>query len=88
MLQFIEQKLEKQGLDIRELSELLIRLLDYGVICRDESQVEQQLYDRYLRLEEIVSDYLELLGVRVQHDKRFQFIRLYPPGAQIPGVQD
>ena len=88
MLHFIEQKLEKQGLDRRELSELLIRLLDYGVICRDESQVEQQLYDRYLRLEEIISDYLELIGVRVQHDKRFQFIRLYPPGAQIPGVQD
>ena len=88
MLQFIEQKLEKQGLETRELSELLIRLLDYGVICRDESQIEQQLYDRYLRLEEFVSDYLELLGVRVQHDKRFQFIRLYPPGAQIPGVQD
>ncbi len=88
MLQFIEQKLEKQGLDTRELSELLIRLLDYGVICRDESQIEQQLYDRYLRLEEIVADYLELIGVRVQHDKRFQFIRLYPPGAQIPGVQD
>jgi hypothetical protein len=63
-------------------------VLDYGVICRDESQVEQQLYDRYLRLEEIVADYLELIGVRVQHDKRFQFIRLYPPGAQIPGVQD
>jgi hypothetical protein len=88
MLHFIEQKLEKQGLDRGELSELLIRLLDYGVICRDESQVEQQLYDRYCRLEEIVADYLELLGVRVQHDKRFQFIRLYPPGAQIPGVQD
>jgi hypothetical protein len=88
MLHFIEQKLENNGLDRRELSELLIRLLDYGVICRDESQVEQQLYDRYLRLEEIVSDYLELIGVRVQHDKRFQFIRLYPPGAQIPGVQD
>jgi hypothetical protein len=88
MLHFIEQKLEKQGRDRRELSELLIRLLDYGVICRDESQIEQQLYDRYLRLEEIIADYLELIGVRVQHDKRFQFIRLYPPGAQIPGVQD
>ncbi len=88
MLNFIEQQLEKEGLDSRELSELLIRLLDYGVICRDESQVEQQLYDRYLRVEEIVADYLQLIGVRVQHDKRFQFIRLYPPGAQIPGVQD
>lgn len=88
MLNFIEQQLEKEGLESRELSELLIRLLDYGVICRDESQVEQQLYDRYLRVEEIVADYLQLIGVRVQHDKRFQFIRLYPPGAQIPGVQD
>ena len=88
MLNFIEQQLEKHGLESRELSELLIRLLDYGVICRDESQVEQQLYDRYLRVEEIVADYLQLIGVRVQHDKRFQFIRLYPPGAQIPGVQD
>ena len=88
MLHFIEQKLEKQGLDRRELSELLIRLLDYGVICRDESHIEQQLYDRYLRLEEIVTDYLALLGVSVLHEKRFQFIRLYPPGAQIPGVQD
>ena len=35
MLHFIEQKLDKQGLDRRDLSELLIRLLDYGVICRD-----------------------------------------------------
>lgn len=88
MLHFIEQQLEKDGLDRRELSELLIRLLDYGVICRDESQIEQQLYDRYLRIEEIVADYLELIGVRVQHDKRFQFVRLFPPGSQIPGVQD
>lgn len=88
MLHFIEQQLEKDGLDRRELSELLIRLLDYGVICRDESQVEQQLYDRYLRIEDLVADYLELIGVRVQHDKRFQFVRLFPPGSQIPGVQD
>lgn len=88
MLNFIEQKLEKEGLESREYSELLIRLLDYGVICRDESQVEQQLYDRYLRVEDMVADYLQMIGVRVQHDKRFQFIRLYPPGAQIPGVQE
>ena len=88
MLHYIEQQLEKDGLDSREFSELLIRLLDYGVICRDESQIEQQLYDRYLRIEELVADYLQLIGIRVQHDKRFQFVRLFPPGAQIPGVQD
>ena len=88
MLQSIEKELEKEGLSQREFSELLVRLLDYGVVCRDESQIEQQLYDRYLRLEELVADYLTLLGIRIQHDRRFQFVRLYPPGAQVPGMVD
>ncbi|WP_430462338.1 DUF4194 domain-containing protein [Thalassolituus sp. LLYu03] len=88
MLQSIEKSLESEGLSQRDFSELLVRLLDYGVICRDESQIEQQLYDRYLRLEELVGDYVSLLGIRIQHDRRFQFIRLYPPGAQVPGMVD
>lgn len=88
MLQAIDKDLEKEGLSQRDFSELLVRLLDYGVICRDESQVEQQLYDRYLRLEELVADYLTVLGIRIQHDRRFQFVRLYPPGAQVPGMEE
>lgn len=88
MLQSIEKSLEKEGLSQRDFSELLVRLLDYGVVCRDESQIEQQLYDRYLRLEELVGDYLTLLGIRIQHDRRFQFVRLFPPGAQVPGMVD
>lgn len=88
MLEAIERDLSKQGLKTAEFSELLIRLLDYGVICRDESQVEQQLYDRYLRLEALVTQYLSLLDIRIQHDKRFQFVRLYPPGAQVPGLDE
>src|SRR5690554_1360705 len=86
MLEAIERELEKEGLKTQEFSELLIRLLDYGVICRDESQVEQQLYDRYVRLEALVADYLALLEIRIQHDKRFQFVRLYPPGAKVPAL--
>lgn len=88
MLQIIDKELEKEGLSQRDFSELLVRLLDYGVVCRDESQIEQQLYDRYLRLEELIGDYLSLLGIRIQHDRRFQFVRLYPPGAQVPGMVD
>lgn len=88
MLEAIERELEKEGLKTQEFSELLIRLLDYGVICRDESQVEQQLYDRYVRLEALVADYLALLEIRIQHDKRFQFVRLYPPGAKVPGLAE
>ena len=88
MLTTIDKELDQEGLSQRDFSELLVRLLDYGVICRDESQVEQQLYDRYLRLEALVADYLSLLGIRIQHDRRFQFVRLYPPGAQVPGMLD
>ena len=88
MLQNIETELEKEGLNRKEYSELLVRLLDYGVICRDESQVEQTLYDRFVRIEPLIADYLDVLGIRIQHDHRFQFVRLFPPGAQVPGMQE
>ncbi|GGX64407.1 DUF4194 domain-containing protein [Saccharospirillum salsuginis] len=88
MFHELDQRLEQEGFSRNDYSELLIRLLDYGVICRDESQVEQQLYDRYLRLEGPVTDYLSLIGVQVQHDKRFNFVRLFPPGAEVPGLDD
>lgn len=88
MLPLLEKELENLGFDIRDFSELLIRLLDYGVLCRDESQIEQQLYDRFVRLEALVSDYLSVLAIRLQHDRRFQFVRVYPPGAQVPGMEE
>ncbi len=84
---FAEQ-LEKKNYRLEEFSELLIRLLDYGVLCRDESQVEEQLYDRFLQLKDLVEDYLQLIGIRLQHDERFHFVRIYPPGAQVPGLPD
>ncbi|WP_428242059.1 DUF4194 domain-containing protein [Gynuella sp.] len=86
MLNALENQLEKQGLQLRDFTELMIRLMDYGVICRDESQVEQVLYDRFMRLESLVEDYLAVLSIRMQHDRKFQFVRLFPPGAEVPGM--
>ena len=86
--ELLQQKLAGKQFSADEFSELLIRLLDYGVICRDESQIEEQLYDRYLQLQDLVEDYLLPLRVRIQHDKRFHFVRLFPPGAQVPGLPD
>lgn len=84
----IEESLKKLGLSRNEFSELLIRLLDYGVLSREESQIEAQLYDRYLQCQELVDEYLSLLQVRIQHDAKFSFVRIYPPGAKVPGLQD
>ncbi len=84
----LEEQLEPKGLALEEFRELTIRLLNYGVLCRDESQIEQQLYDRYLRIEGLVEEYLGLIGVRVLHDRRFAWLRLYPPGSQVPGMAE
>ena len=85
---YLEPRLEAEGLDLESFRELLVRLLNYGVLCRGESQVEQQLYDRYLRIAPLIEEYLELIGVRVLHDARFEYLRLYPPGSRIPGMDE
>ena len=85
---YLKAPLADKGLSNNEFSELIIRLLDYGVLCRDENNIEQKLYDRYLRIEPLVLDFLTLLGMRIEHNSRFGFIRLYPPGAEVPGLPD
>ena len=84
----LSQQLEKENLGPDEFRELIIRLLNYGVLCRGESQTEQQLYDRYLRIADLVQDYLGIMDIAVFHDPRFEYLRLYPPGSQTPGMEE
>ena len=44
----LQQNLAAKRFTLDEFSELLIRLLDYGVLSRDESQIETLLYNRYV----------------------------------------
>ncbi|GAA6151256.1 DUF4194 domain-containing protein [Pseudoteredinibacter isoporae] len=86
--QMLQQALKEQAIRPEDFSELMIRLLDYGIINRDESQVEASLYDRYLQCQDLVDDYLSVIGVRIEHDEQFCSVRLYPPGASAPNLQD
>lgn len=86
--QALENELARLRIKSEEFSELLVRLMDYGVLCRDESQVEAALYDRFLRCEQLVRSWLAPLGVRLLHEPRFQYLRLYPPGAEVPALPD
>ncbi len=88
LVDYLEERLEKAGVTLEEYQELCLRLLNYGVLCRDESQIEQQLYDRYVRVPELVDEYLGVVGIRLFHDKRFAYVRLYPPGSRVPGMED
>jgi len=82
------ESLEKEGMALEEFRELCLRLLNNGVLCRAESQVEQQMYDRFVRIETIVVEYLQIIGIRILHERQFSYLRVYPPGSQIPGIDD
>lgn len=82
----LERSLEAAAVTFAQLQELLIRLLNYGVLMRDESQTTRELYDRFVRIEEIVAEALDLYGIELHHDRRFEYVRLYPPGSRRPGM--
>lgn len=83
----LEKRLEPAGVSFEALQELLVRLLSYGVLAREESQTERELYDRFIRIEEIVTEALELYGINIYHDRRFEYVRLYPPGSRTPTAE-
>jgi hypothetical protein len=83
---YLEARLENSAVSLDEMRELLVRLLNYGILSRDENQTERELYDRFLRIEEPVRELLDLFGIGLQLDHRFEYLRLLPPGAQIPGM--
>jgi len=70
-----------------QFKSVLQRLLNSGVMARSESAVEAELYDVFVRCEEEVAEYLSLLDIQVVHNRRSQFVRLIPPGATAPGVE-
>jgi|SRR5690606_14640627 len=84
----LQEQLDKQNLSLDNWRELIQRLLDYGVLCRDDSQVEAELYDRFVRIAPLVNDFFSLIGLRFQHDSNFRFVRVLPPGARLPGMDD
>ena len=84
----LEDQLQRRNISPGDFSELMIRMLDRGVLCRDESRREADLYDRYLQTSDLVEDYLSVLQIRLLHEPRFNLLRLFPPGAEAPGLAD
>ncbi|MGX5200980.1 DUF4194 domain-containing protein [Aliikangiella sp. IMCC44632] len=86
--EFLAQQLDELGVSISEFQELVVRLLNYSVIVRSESHTEQQLFDRLLRCKELVAEYLDIMGIQIYIDSQFEYVRVYPPASEIPGVQE
>ena len=87
LTEYIEKRLETVALSIEQLRELLVRLLNFGVLVRGESQIETELYDRYVRVEELVQEVLSLYHMQLHHDRRLEYVRVYPPGSRTPEME-
>lgn len=83
---YLEGRMEAAAIPYEQLQELLIRLLNYGVLVRDESQTTRELYDRFRRIEPVVIEVLDLFGIELHHERKFEYVRLYPPGSRRPGM--
>ena len=82
----LSHELENRNLKIPDLRAVLLRLLDKQVIYRNESQVEAELYDVFIRMQDVVENYLGILGITVFCNPQLNFVIAYPPGSDIPGV--
>jgi hypothetical protein len=86
--QYLLQRLEQIDISESEFQELIIRLINYSVIVRDESQTEQLLFDRLIRARGLVEEYLSVMGIQLWIDTRFEYVRVYPPASGIAGVKE
>jgi Domain of unknown function (DUF4194) len=84
----LAQELENRNLGMAEFRAVLLRLLDKQVIYRNESQVEAELYDLFVRMQVVVETYLGILGIKVFCNPELTFVIAYPPGSDIPGMGD
>lgn len=82
----LREELATAGVPMARFRELIARLMAYGVVVRDEDRTEQGLYDDIRRVERSLTDYFEVAGLYLHHDRDNQFFRLYAPGAVVDGV--
>lgn len=82
----VRDQLAVANIKAERFREIVIRLLSYGIVVRDEDRTEQLLYDDIRRVETLVEDYFEVAGFLLHHDSTNQFYRLYAPGAVVDGL--
>ena len=83
----IQDALRGTPVSFERFQTLAIRLLDTGVLASGDSQLETELYQDAARVEEVLHSYFDIIGCTLFHDHAFEYMRLYPPGSDIPGQQ-
>lgn len=88
LLSQIAEQLALANIKQDRFREIIVRLMAYGAIVREEDRVEQLLYDDARRVENLLEDYFDIAGFRLHHDSNNQFYRLYVAGAVVDGLPE
>lgn len=83
LAQFIEQRLSTEGagtIKPTRFAELAGRLLASGVVWREYSRPEADLYDDAIQCEQLLREWFACIGFVLVHDSDARLLRLYPPG--------
>ncbi len=77
----LSARLSESSVTLARFRQLVGRLYATGVLYRPWSDEEGRLYDDASRVEPILTDYFELAGFHLSHDRDARIMRLFPPGA-------
>lgn len=89
--QVIEERLKTEGagnVKADRFAELAGRLMASGVLWRDYSRPESELYDDAAQCEQLLREYFSAIGFVLTHDADATIFRLYPPGEGGDGDED
>lgn len=85
----IERELTHSGVSFEDFQKVVQRLLTQQVIYRDPRNcTEREIYDLFERIDDLVGDYLEAMGITLVHRSDQRYVIAYPPGADYPFEHD
>ena len=82
----LQTLLDEKDLSLKDFQRVVLRLLDRQVVCRGDSERDTECYDLYVRMEELILDYLGVLGIHCFRNDAGGYLIAYPPGSEIPGI--
>jgi hypothetical protein len=80
---FVDARLKSEGIGLvtrERFAEISGRLLASGVIWREYSRVEAQLYEDAVQCDALLREWFVAVGFALAHDADAGLFRLYPPG--------
>lgn len=75
---------ESKGKDIEDFANVVNYLLEKGIIVREDSSKEAELYDCFLDMKHAIVDFFAVLRIQVYYNDNQQNVRIFAPASKTP----